>query len=73
MRHRKMKGSIAAFAAVLRRGDLEPEQEQAIEFVILRLKQLGRLKNASNRDSYDCVSEISEKLVSAFCKTKVKL
>ena len=73
MRHRKMKQCIAAFAAVHKRGDLGPEQEQAVESVILRLKQFGRLKNASDRDAYDCIAEISQKLVNAFCKSKVKL
>jgi len=59
--------------AVQQRSGLEPEQEQAIEFVILRLKKLNRLKTATNHEVYDCVAEISEKLVNAFCKSKVKL
>lgn len=72
-KHRRMKQCIATFKAVHNRSDLEPEQEQAIEFVILRLKQLQRLKKASNQETYDCVAEISKKLMNAFCKSKVKL
>ena len=73
MKSRKMKQCIAGFEAVHKRGDLEPEQEQAIQFVILRLKQLSRLKKASNQETYDCVADISEKLVKAFCKLNIKL
>lgn len=73
MRSRKMKHGIAAFEAVLKRGGLGPEQEQAILFVILRLKQLERLKRASNQDSYDCIADVSEKLFKAFCKLNIKL
>ncbi len=72
-KHRKMKQCIANFKAVHKRGDLGPEREQAIQFVILRLKQLKRLKKASNQETYDCVADISEKLVNAFCKSKIKL
>jgi len=68
-----MKQCIANFKAVHKRGDLGPEREQAIQFVILRLKQLKRLKKASNQETYDCVADISEKLVNAFCKSKIKL
>jgi anti-sigma regulatory factor (Ser/Thr protein kinase) len=66
-----MKACIAALAARRKRGDLRPEQEQAIDFAILRLKQLSRLKKASNSDVYNCVAEISEKLTNAFCKSNV--
>lgn len=70
---KRTKRCIAEIKAVRQRSGLEPEQEQAIEFVILRLKRLNRLKKATNRDVYECVAEISEKLVSAFCKAKVRL
>ena len=73
MKRNRTKRCITAIKAVHRRSDLEPEQEQAIEFVILRLKKLNRLKKASNHEVYDCVAEISERLVNAFCKSKGKL
>lgn len=73
MKQKRTKRCIAEINAVRQRGDLGPEQEQALEFVILRLKRLNRLKKADNRDVYDCVAEISEKLVNAFCKSKVRL
>lgn len=73
MKYKRTKRRIAGIEAVRQRSDLGPEQEQAIEFAILRLKRLNRLKKADNRDAYDCVAEISEKLVNAFCKSKVKL
>jgi hypothetical protein len=72
MKNKRTKRCIAQIEAVRQRSDLEPEQEQAIEFVILRLKRLN-LKKADNRNAYDCVAEISEKLVNAFCKSKVRL
>ena len=73
MKHKRTKRCIAVIKAVHQRSGLEPEQEQAIEFVILRLKKLNRLKKASNHEVYDCVAEISERLVNAFCKSKGKL
>lgn len=73
MKNKRTKRCIAHIEAVRQRSDLGPEQEQAIEFVILRLKRLTRLKKAGNRDAYDCAAEISETLVNAFCKSKVKL
>jgi hypothetical protein len=73
MKHKRTKRCIAVIKAVHQRSGLEPEQEQAIEFVILRLKKLNRLKKASNHEVYDCVAEISERLVNAFCKSKVEL
>lgn len=71
MKNRKTKACIAALSAARKRGDLRPEQKQAIEFAILRLKELSRLKKARNSDVYNCVAEISEKLVNAFRKSKV--
>ena len=73
MGHRKMKQSIAELTALLKRGDLGPEQEQAIQFATLRLKQLKRLKKASNQQVFDCVAEISERLVNALCRSNKKL
>jgi len=73
MKNRKTKQCIAELRAILKRGDLEPEQEKAIEFAIQRLKELNRSKKADNRAVYECVAEISEKLVNAFCKSKVRL
>lgn len=73
MRHKRTKRCIAKLQAVRQRGNLGPEQEQTIEFVILRLKQLNRLKKPTNRDIYECVAEISERLVKTFCNSKVKL
>ena len=73
MKKKRTKRCIAEINAVRQRGDLGPEQEQALEFVILRLKRLNRLKKTDNRDVYDCVADISEKLVNAFCKSKVRL
>ena len=73
MKNKKTKHCIAELRAILKRGDLEPEQERAIEFAIQRLKELNRLRKADNRAVYECVAEISEKLVNAFCKSKVKL
>jgi len=73
MKHKRTKRCIAEIKAVRQRSDLGPEQEQALEFVISRLKKLNRLKKATNHDSYECVAEISEKLVNAFCKLKVRL
>ena len=73
MKSRKMKQGIASFEAVHKRGGLGPEQDQAIQFVILRLKQLKRLKKVSNQEVFDCVADISEKLVKAFCKLNIKL
>lgn len=70
---KRTKRCIAEIKAIRQRGDLGPEQEQAIEFVILRLKRLNRLKKAGNRDVYECAAEISERLVNAFCNSKVKL
>lgn len=70
MSHRKTKQCIAAMQAILKRGGLEPEQELAIRFAILRLKRLSRLKKADNRNVYECVADISEKLVNAFCRSK---
>lgn len=68
MKNRKMKACIAALVARRKRGDLGPEQEQAIDFAIMRLKQLGRLKKASKSDVYNCVAEISEKLMNGSAK-----
>jgi hypothetical protein len=73
MKSRRMKRCVAEFEAVHKRGGLGPEQDQAIQFVVLRLKQLKRLKKASNQDAFDCVADISEKLVKAFCKLNIKL
>lgn len=73
MKYKRTKRCIAVMKAVQQRSGLEPEQEQAIEFVILRLKKLNRLKTATNHEVYDCVAEISEELVNAFCKSRVKL
>jgi hypothetical protein len=73
MKSKRTKHCIAELRAILRRGDLEPEQEKAIEFAIQRLKELNRLRKADNRAVYECVAEISEKLVNAFCKSKVRL
>lgn len=70
MKNRKTKACIAAISAARRRGGLEPEQEQALEFAIQRLKRFSRLKKASSWDAYNCVAEISEKLTKAFCNTK---
>jgi len=71
MKHRKTKACIAAISAARRRSGLEPEQQQALEFAIQRLKRLSRMKKATNCDVHNCVAEISEKLANAFCKTKV--
>lgn len=73
MKYKRTKQSIALINAVRRRGDLEPEQEQALDDVKLRLKKLNRMKKADNRAVYECVAEISERLVNAFCKSKGKL
>jgi hypothetical protein len=73
MKSRKTKQCIAELRAILKRGDLEPEQEKAVEFAIQRLKELNRLRKVDSRAVYECVAEISEKLVNAFCKSKVRL
>jgi hypothetical protein len=73
MKHKKTKQCIAELIAIRKRGDLGPEQEYAIEFVIARLKQLSRMKKVDNPAVYECTAAISEKLVNAFCKSKVKL
>jgi hypothetical protein len=70
MQNRKTKACIAAISAARKRGGLRPEQEQALEFAIQRLKKLNRMKQARKSDVYHCVAEISEKLVSAFCNSK---
>jgi hypothetical protein len=71
MKSRKVKACIAALEAARSRGDLRPEQEQALDYAISRLKKLSRMKKLRNIDIYNCVAEISEKLVNAFCKSKV--
>lgn len=68
MKNRRTKACIAAISAARKRSGLEPEQEQALEFAIQRLKRFSRLKKASSWDAYNCVAEISEKLTNAFCK-----
>jgi len=73
MHYKRTKRCIAEIKAVRQRSGLGPEQEQAIEFVILRLKKLNRLKKPDNREVYECLAEISERLVNALCKSKVKL
>ena len=47
MKNRKTKQCIAELRAILKRGDLEPEQEKAVEFAIQRLKELNRLRAAA--------------------------
>lgn len=73
MKNKKTKQCIAELRAILKRGDLEPEQEKAIEFAIQRLKELNRLRKVDSRAVYECIAEISEKLVNAFCRSKVRL
>jgi|GEM_PF-4365365 len=73
MHHRRVKQCIAELTALRKRSDLEPEQKQAIEFALCNLKQLARRQKVQASDVYNCVAQISEKLVNAFCKSKHKL
>ncbi|HKB68334.1 MAG TPA: hypothetical protein VKC61_20905 [Pyrinomonadaceae bacterium] len=71
MKNRRVKACIASLTAVRVRGGLGPDQEQAIEFAILRLKKLNRLKTVTKIEVFNCVAEISERLAEVFAKSKI--
>jgi len=64
-RNRALRACIAEFDALLERNDLEPEQRDDVERSRKRLKELGRMKNPTKAEMFDCVREISKELLDA--------
>ena len=65
---KELNASIAALRALLAGGDIGPEQRQDVQAAIEGLRRLRRKPNARMCDVYDCVRQVTERLVSAFFK-----
>ena len=65
MKNRALRACIAQFDALLERNDLEPEQRDDIKRSRRRLKELGRMKNPTRAEIFDCIREISKELLNA--------
>lgn len=68
MKDRAVKTCLAQFTALQARNDLEPEQRQAIEAALSRIKQHARKQNPSRAETFRCIREVSEKLFKAFLR-----
>jgi hypothetical protein len=64
-RNRALRACIAEFDALLERNDLEPEQRDDVKRSRKRLKELGRMKNPTKAEMFDCIREISKELLDA--------
>ena len=70
MKNRALRACVAKFDVWLSRNELEPEQRDDIERCRKRIKELGRIKNPTQADVFNCIREISEKLLDAALRKK---
>jgi len=63
---RELNASIAALRALLARSDIRPEQRKHVEAAIEQLRRLRRKRTARMAEVYQCVRQVTERLVSAF-------
>ena len=67
MRKKKQyRACVTHFDALLTRGDLEPEQRDAIEASRKLVKELSRIRNPTEAEVFRYVGRISEKLLKVF-------
>lgn len=65
-RSKDLKESIAHLRALLLENTLEPQQKEAVERAIGRLKALRRDPQPGKADIFRCVREVIETLLRAF-------
>lgn len=67
MRKKKQyRACVTHFDALLARGDLEPEQRDAIEASRKLVKELSRIRNPTEAEVFRYVGRISERLLKVF-------
>jgi len=62
MRRKHFKTCISQFEIWLLRNDLRPEQREAIQACLKRIKELAKMRNRTESDIAQCVSVLSKRL-----------